>query len=120
MESRYIDKQTNDNARYLKALKRVKQIQGFYWHLFLYLATVIAVAVVIYGGFEEKGGIFQLINYIHVDYIYWNVYWFWMPFAIWGIVVLIQGIYLFGFRSDWEERKIRELMAKDEKVTFKD
>jgi len=116
MKSKYIEKQGHSNdARYLQALNRVKQIQGFYWHFFLYLAIVIAVAVIVYGGFEEKGGVFQIVNYIHVDYPYWNVYWFWLPFAIWGIVVLIQAIYVFGISSNWEERKIRELMEKEER-----
>ncbi len=116
MESKYIEENKPQyDARYLKALDRVKQIQGFYWHLFLYLAIIIFIAVLVHGGFKDRGGLFQLLNYIHVDYPYWNIYWFWMPFAIWGIVVLIQGIYVFGISSNWEERKIRELMDKEDK-----
>ena len=34
MENNY-----NEEKRYLRAKKRVKEIQGFYWHLFWYLAV---------------------------------------------------------------------------------
>ena len=120
METKYIEKEKfEEEKRYLRALNRVKRIQGFYWHLFLYLAIVIALVIVVYGGFEEKGGVFQFVNYIHYDNPTWNIYWFWFPFVIWGVVVLLQGIYVFGFRSNWEERKIRELMDKEEINSFK-
>lgn len=108
----------NDEVRYLKALNRVKQLQGFYWHLFLYLAIVIVLAVLVHGGFEDRGGLFKLITYIHYDSPYWNIYWFWFSFVLWGIVVLIQGIYVLGFKSNWEERKIREIMDKEEENSF--
>ncbi len=115
MESKYLDKEKFENdTRYLKALNRVKQIQGFYWHLFLYLAIVVFLAVIVHGGFEDKGGVFKVLTYIHYESPTWNIYWFWFPFIIWGVVVLIQGIYVLGFRSNWEERKIREIMNKEE------
>ena len=119
MKSEYLENRNfEEDARYFRALNRVKQIQGFYWHLFLYLGIVIALIVMLYGGFEEYGGIFEIVNFIHYDAPFWNIYWFWLPFIIWGIVVFIHGIFVFGFKSNWEERKIRELMDKEDENNF--
>lgn len=107
------ERRIGEEERYLRARKRVKQIQGFYWHLFWYLAITIFILVMVFSSFEDKEGVFQYLNFIEYETTYWNILWFWFPMVVWGIVVLIQGLYVFGFGSNWEERKIRELMNKD-------
>ncbi|TBW28945.1 2TM domain-containing protein [Gramella sp. KN1008] len=90
METNNIDQ---ENA-YFKAKQRVKEIKEFYGNLISY-CVVIPFLV--------------FINY----YTYWDFQWFWFPLFGWGIGLTIHGFSVFGYGSDWEERKIRELMEKD-------
>ena len=84
----------NDKERYRKAKKRVEEIKGFY-------ANIIAYCVVI--------PFLIFINYRTS----WDHKWFFYPMFGWGIGVVIQGFMVFGYGSDWEEKKIREYMDKD-------
>ena len=82
-----------DNA-YFKAKQRVKEMKEFYGNLISY-CVVIPFLI--------------FINY----YTYWGFQWFWFPMLGWGIGLTIHGFSVFGYGSQWEERKIRELMEKD-------
>ena len=82
-----------------KARKRIKDIKGFYQHLFAYcLFTPFTI----------------FINYM----TYWDYKWFWFSVIGWGIGVAIHGFCVFVYKgklgSNWEERKIEELMRKEE------
>lgn len=83
-----------DNA-YFKAKQRVKEIKEFYGNLISY-CVVIPFLI--------------FVNY----YTYWDFQWFWFPLFGWGIGLTIHGFSVFGYGSDWEEKKIRELMEKDQ------
>ena len=90
--------ETNDKLQenaYFKAKQRVKEIKEFYGNLISY-AVVIPFLI--------------FVNY----YTYWDFQWFWFPLFGWGIGLTIHGFSVFGYGSDWEERKIQELMEKDE------
>ncbi|MCG9972705.1 2TM domain-containing protein [Christiangramia crocea] len=92
---------TNENNQenaYFKAKQRVKEIKEFYGNLISY-CVVIPFLI--------------FINY----YTYWEFQWFWFPLFGWGIGLTIHGFSVFGYGSDWEERKIRELMEKDNAQT---
>ncbi|PHR70207.1 MAG: hypothetical protein COA67_08735 [Lutibacter sp.] len=104
MESEFLEEK-----RYLKAQKRVKEIKGFYWHLFWYLTVnIIWVLVIInldalessfqYGFFGKGYGL--VVNVL-----------------FWGIGLLVHWFVVFGrnltFSKRWEERKLQELMNKD-------
>ena len=45
--------------------------------------------------------------------------WFLWPALGWGIGIVFHAISVFGIGKSWEERKIRELMEKDEKQRIK-
>lgn len=82
--------------RYIKAKKRVKDIKGFYVHLFIYLLTM----PVIIG-----------VNLVFVP----SFHWFWFSVFGWGVGLFFHWLGVFGFNKiglgkDWEERKIREFM----------
>jgi two-component system, LytTR family, sensor kinase len=85
----------NPENAYFKAKQRVKEIKEFYGNLISY-AVVIPFLI--------------FINY----YTYWDFQWFWFPLFGWGIGLTIHGFSVFGYGSSWEERKIRELMEKDQ------
>ncbi|MEP6261737.1 MAG: 2TM domain-containing protein [Gillisia sp.] len=85
---------TSENNAYYKAKERVKDIKEFYGNLISYC---IVIPFLIF------------INY----YTYWHFQWFWFPLFGWGLGLTIHGFSVFGYGSNWEERKIAEIMAKE-------
>ncbi len=90
MKTDYID----DSSKYIRAKKRVDELKGFY-------GNIVAYCVVI--------PFLIFINYQTA----WGYKWFWFPLFGWGLGIVIQAFTVFGYGSDWEERKIREIMNKD-------
>ena len=94
--------------RYRRAQKRVKEIKGFYWHLFWYLVVNIFLT---FGGTVREvfaGGSF---NFSQLNFSSFSVWFFW------GIGLAAHWLHVFGtniiFSKDWENRKIKEFMDKD-------
>ncbi|WP_277015377.1 2TM domain-containing protein [Flavobacterium lindanitolerans] len=83
---------------YRKAQKKVEDIKGFYGNLTSYIVVNIGLAA---------------LNLITSPAHLWFLY----PAIGWGIGVAIHGMTVFNYMpflgSDWEEKKIRELMEKD-------
>ncbi len=96
------DDQT-EQMSFLKAQKKVEEIKGFYGNLGGYIIVMIVLAVV------------NLLTYP-------QFLWFLFPAAGWGIGVLIHGLAVFDYLpflgSDWEERKIREIMERDKSAKW--
>ena len=97
-----------EEERYLKAQKRVKEIKGFYWHLFWYLAVNIFIS---FGGTISHifhGGAISEIDFNFGMFTVW---------FFWGIGLAFHWFGVFGkhltFSRNWEERKIQEFMKKD-------
>jgi len=96
---------------YIKAKKRVKEIKGFYIHLSTYVIINIFISgVIIYGLISSGDSINETITNF-------GVYSTWI---FWGIGIFFHWLGVFGFKSlgfgkDWEERKIKEFMDKEEK-----
>lgn len=90
----------DEEQRYQKAKERVQEIKGFYIHLMIYICVNI--------------GLF-LINFLSSP----GHWWFYWPLIGWGIGVGAHAIGVFGLGSllgeDWEERKIKEILEKDQK-----
>lgn len=90
--------------QYIKAQKKVKEIKGFYAHL---VVMIIIIPVIIF------------IN-LHFTPEY---HWFW--YAVIGNLVGLMfhwfGVFGFeklGFGSNWEEKKIKELMEDDNRRKY--
>ncbi|MGV3459649.1 MAG: 2TM domain-containing protein [Flavobacterium sp.] len=83
---------------YYKAQKRVEEIKGFYGNLFSFILINMGLMIL------------NLVTY--PQYL-----WFLYPFAGWGIGVIIHAMYTFSwmpfFGADWEERKIKEIIEKE-------
>jgi uncharacterized integral membrane protein len=92
-----------EDAKYFEAVKRVKRIKGFYTHAFVYVIINLIFVVINYQNLGEGESYFQWHNFITAFF--------------WGIGLLAHGLSVFLpgmiLGSDWEERKIRELMEKD-------
>ena len=96
----YKDDSFNKEEAYLRAQKRLKDLKGFYWHAFWYaVVNIFIVTMVLING----GDFF--------DFGTWST-----PF-FWGIGLGFHAIGVFGkhlvFSKNWEERKIKEYMDKD-------
>jgi len=95
----------NEETKYYRAKKRIEEIKGFYASLISY-CFVIPFLIFIWYRFTPH-----------------NIQWFWFPMFGWGFGLVMQGMHAFGFNpilgKDWEERKMRELMKKDDEQYWK-
>ena len=89
----------NENAKYLRAKKRVDDLKEFYGSLIAYVFVIPFLAYVNYR-------------------TYWGFQWFWFPMFGWGLGLTIHALKTFGIGNDWEERKIREIMEKDKNEKY--
>ncbi|PKA83865.1 2TM domain-containing protein [Ulvibacter sp. MAR_2010_11] len=98
-----------DKIKYKRAKKKIKEIKGFYSHLTVYIVINILLLLMHMGLFHN--GFFDF----NFEVPTWPM--FTTPF-FWGIGLLFHGLYVFqdkfSFFKNWEERKIREFMEKDE------
>ena len=98
MENEYLEEK-----RYIRAQKKLKDIKGFYWHLFWYLAVNIFLWVMIIVNLENWMNIFQYQHFYTA--FFWGIGLFFHWFGVFG-----KGL---AFTRDWEERKIKEYMDND-------
>jgi len=87
---------TDEARAYYRAKKRVQELKGFYGNIISY-CCVIPFLVFINLRFSPG---FQ---------------WFWFSALGWGFGVTMHAFKVFGYSADWEERKIREILEKDNK-----
>lgn len=92
MESQYSN---NKQEAYQRAKKRVDEIKGFYGNL---LSYCLVIPLLIF------------INYR----TYWGFQWFWFPALGWGMGLIFHGFGVLGYGKTWEERKIKEIMEKEQ------
>jgi len=96
---------------YIKAKKRVKAIKGFYIHLMVFVIVNIFISgVVVFGLMQNDFTFYDAITNF-------GVYSTWL---FWGIGMFFHWMGVFGFKSigfgnDWEEKKIKEFMEKEDK-----
>ena len=101
--------------QYIKAKKKVKDIKGFYSHLSVYIVINIFISgVIIYGLTNDENRDFsEAISHIGV----------YMTWIFWGIGLFFHWLGVFGFKnffgSNWEERKIKQMMEEEDKKSKK-
>ena len=90
----------DEDKRYKKARKKVEELKGFYIHLFIYILVNLGMFIV---------------NIVTTP----GELWFYWPLFGWGIGILAHAMSVFGIRGlfgkEWEERKIKQIMEKEEK-----
>lgn len=90
-----------NEERYEKAKKRVEELKKFYGNLVTYVAINIILII---------------INLVTSP----GTLWFYWVTIFWGIAILLHASRVFILRGkflgkEWEEKKIRELMEKEER-----
>ncbi|SDH74158.1 hypothetical protein SAMN04488062_11347 [Flavobacterium omnivorum] len=91
METQY---SYDETGAYLRAAEHVKKLKGFCGNLMSY-CLVISFLIFINLSFSS------------------NFQWFWFPLLGWGMGVTFHGLEVFGYGKSWEERKINEILNKD-------
>ncbi|KAF2517255.1 histidine kinase [Flavobacterium foetidum] len=89
-----LDYNNAENRAYFRAKKRVEELKGFYGNIISY-CCVIPFLIFINLTYSPK---FQ---------------WFWFSAIGWGFGVVMHAFKVFGYSSNWEERKIREILEKE-------
>jgi len=92
MRTEYMD----ESAKYARAKKRVDELKGFYGSLVAYMVVIPFLIT---------------LNYKTS----WHFQWFWFPVFGWGLGLAIQAFNIYGIGGNWEERKIKEIMEKNNK-----
>lgn len=88
-----------DQQRYEHTRARVQALKWFYIHAVIYVLVSIMLVV--------------------IDLLTPDGYWFYWPLVGWGAGLGLHALIVFRFGGtlgrDWEERKIREMLAKDDR-----
>lgn len=93
-----MENDTKEN-RYIRAKERVAEMKKFYSSLMFYVIFI---------------GFLAALNYYTNG---WSYMWFLWAALGWGIGLIFQGAKAFNWTpmsKDWEERKIREFMDKED------
>ncbi|GGG58630.1 histidine kinase [Bizionia arctica] len=80
---------------YYRAKKQVEEIKGFYGNLISYSLVI------------------PLLFFINYQ-TSWNFQWFWFPMFGWGMGLVFHGFAVFGYGKTWEDRKIQEILEKED------
>jgi hypothetical protein len=95
MENNY-----ENEDRYMKAVKRVEEIKGFYGNLTAYIVVNVALMIINLATSPE--------------YL-----WFFWPMLGWGIGVVFHGMKVFNYMPflgrEWEEKKMREFIEQEKR-----
>lgn len=89
----------NEQTAYDRAKDRVEKLKGFYGNLISY-CCVIPILIII----NLNTSSFQ---------------WFWFPMLGWGLGLTFHAIETFGYGKSWEEKKIQEILQKENKEESK-
>ncbi|WP_367752044.1 histidine kinase [Flavobacterium sp. WC2430] len=94
-------KDYDENNAYYRAKKRVEELKGFYGNLISYCCVI------------------PFLIFINLRYSP-EFQWFWFSAGGWGFGLIMHALKVFGYSSNWEERKIQEILSKeDAKQTWK-
>jgi hypothetical protein len=89
----------SDDERTQRARRKVRMMRGFYIHAYVYVMVII--------------GLFLINILTSPGYL-----WFLWPAFAWGVGLAGHYLAAFGlggkFGPEWEERKIREILEKEE------
>ena len=83
-----------DNLKYERAKERLAELKAFYIILF---GSCLLIPFLIF------------LNHHFIPHFQW----FWFPMLGWGMGLTFHALEVFGYGKNWEERKIREILEKE-------
>ncbi len=89
--------ETTETIAYERAVKRVKELKGFYGNLISYCIVIPFLVI---------------INLLKSP----KEIWFYWPMLGWGIGLLAHGMNVFAIGKNWEEKKIQEIMNNHKSI----
>lgn len=99
-----------DNGNLERAKKRVRELKGYYRHIFIFLlvnGVLLVVRMGVLNGMMPDGFPNEPFFY---DWIIGNI-------AIWGLILLVHTLLVFRhkltFFKKWEERQIQKYMEEE-------
>jgi hypothetical protein len=84
----------SENSAYYRAKKRVEQLRGFYGNLISYCLII------------------PMLIFINLTFVP-GFHWFWFSVGGWGFGLVMHALQTFGYGANWEERKIKEILDKE-------
>ncbi|HSD08348.1 2TM domain-containing protein [Flavobacterium sp.] len=91
----------DENKAYYRAKKRVEELKGFYGNVIAYCCVI------------------PFLIFINLTYSP-GFQWFWFSALGWGFGIVMHAFKVYGYSAEWEERKIREILEKENnKQTWK-
>lgn len=84
-----------ENNSYYRAKKRVEQLKSFYANLISYCSVM------------------PILVFINLTYSP-DFHWFWFSICGWGFGLLMHAFQVFGYGSNWEQKKIQEILNKND------
>ncbi|WP_306352891.1 2TM domain-containing protein [Flavobacterium sp. '19STA2R22 D10 B1'] len=100
-----MERNYQNEERYLKAQEQVKKIRGFYTHFVVYLVVNAFIVVYNINHLEPGESYFKYSNFITA--------------FCWGIGLVIHAATTFIpnmiFGKNWEEKKIKKLMEEEKR-----
>lgn len=88
---------SNENNAYLSAKERVEKLKGFYGNLISYCCVI---PILVFINLSTAG-----------------FHWFWFPMLGWGTGLAFHAFDTYGYGKSWEERKIQEILDKENNNT---
>jgi hypothetical protein len=85
---------SDENKAYFRAKKRVEELKGFYGNIISYCCVI------------------PFLVFINL-WMTPDFHWFWFSVFGWGFGVVMHAFKVFGYSTDWEERKIRAILEKE-------
>ncbi len=85
---------SEETMAYERAVKRVKELKGFYGNLISYCLVIPFLIFV---------NLYTVPQY----------HWFWWPVLGWGIGLASHAFQVFGIGRNWEEKQIKKIMEKE-------
>lgn len=85
---------SDESKAYFRAKKRVEELKGFYGNIISYCCVI------------------PFLVFFNLKYMP-EFQWFWFSAFGWGFGVVMHAFKVFGYSSDWEERKIRSILEKE-------
>lgn len=102
--------------KYKRAQEKVRKIRGFHSHFIAFIIVNIIIFIIKTNIYRVLSNTLDTVDFNFGSWLNWN---FGITVILWALVLLIHGLYVHDFKlkiiKEWEERKIRQIIEKENK-----